>query len=289
MTSILLAGAGGFAGKYLTENLETDRRIISLTRVATKNSNKNIKIINQELAEPWFFSDSPEIILYLATQHEHSRLLPTPANYINSNITALYQGLEFATKVKSRLFVYFSTITTFGAVTSSVVNEKTPIFDPTFYGASKYFGERLVREYSEKIPVLILRLPGIVGPNMPHGRPWVKTIIEKMLVDEPVEYYNGTAVFNNICDMKTITRFIETIITIAKIKKFDDVNLAATDPMRMSDVISLIKNNLNSRSVIKEKKSDKISFSIDVERVIKNYKFRPDTTINMLTRLVDQC
>lgn len=66
-------------------------------------------------------------------------------------------------------FVFISTVSVYGQDTGSNINEDFPLKAESPYGVSKIQAEKYITEWGKEngIPVLILRLPLIAGPNPP--------------------------------------------------------------------------------------------------------------------------
>ena len=287
MTSILIAGSGGYVGSFLVQHLSEKFDVIAATRNHQPFSDKALEVIHQDLAQPWRFKIKPDIIIYLAAQHKFSRQPATTDAFLKSNIHALYNALTFAESCKPKLFIYLSTISVLGEVREKSVTENSAIHNPDFYGTTKFLGEKLVQTFSEKVTTIAIRLPGIVGPNLPAGRPWLHTIAKKLQLGEDVEYYNPKSLFNNICDLWTISDFIIHLSTRTNLQRCSTVNLAASEPIQLHRVIDLMRERLNSSSKITKQTTNKTSFTIETGIVENEYDYLPATTTEMATRFVD--
>ena len=174
-----------------------------------------------------------------------------------------------------------------GEIKDKIVTETTPINDPDFYGTTKFLGEKLVQNFSETIPSLTIRLPGVIGPNLPAGRPWLHTIAKSLQLNLEVKYYNPGSLFNNVCDVWTIHDFVKHVCTQNHPKKYNLVNLAASEPIRLKPMIELMRDQLQSTSLLKPQKTDNCSFTIDTSILLKDFNFLPATTLNMVTRFME--
>ena len=87
---------------------------------------------------------------------------------INENIDK--DLCDFLKKRTVKHVVYLSTMAVYGDIEVDVLNEKLKINNPNLYGYSKYLGENLVKQTCLKNNILIsiIRLPGVVGKNMPY-------------------------------------------------------------------------------------------------------------------------
>ena len=282
MTSILVVGANGYIGKRLCRELATDHEVLAVIRGGEPP--RGTTPIRFDFSDGWDPGVRPEIILHLATQHEFSSTPPTIANYLRSNVYALENSLELADRSKAQLFLYTSSLAALGTVSSDVVTSSMPSDNPAIYGATKYFGERLVAAYRNRFPALSVRLPGVVGPNPPAGRPWINSVAEKMMANEPVTYFAGTRPFNNLCDLDTVAEFaVHLLSNVRAVERLPEtINLAASNPMPLSDALQLMKRRLASRSELREVDGIVRSFFIDIRDVVDGLGFQPHSTKAML-------
>ena len=287
MTKILIAGANGYIGTFLVNNLSNNFDIIPVSRNLSDFHGTFNKSIQQDLANPWDFAVEPDIIIYAAAQHYFSTTLPTPENFFKSNVQALSNALTFAKLSKTKLFIYLSTISVLGQITDQIIDENTPVKNPSLYGATKLLGERMLHEFGAAIPSIIIRLPGVVGPNLPPGRPWLNKIVKLFKEGQEVKYYNPYSQFNNICDVQTICDFVRHLTSQKITKSFTIVNLAGSEPMRMCDVINFLRKHLKSTSLVTSTEVRKISFTIDISTISTEYNFQPPATRKILTRFTD--
>ena len=287
MTSILIAGSGGYVGTFLTKQLSEEFDVIAISRDTSIHSEQIKNTIKHDLAHPWKFTERPDIIIYLAAQHGFSRPEGTIENFLRSNIHGLHNSLTFAKSSKVKLFIYLSTISVLGEVQDKIVTETTPLNDPDFYGTTKFLGEKLVQTFSEAIPSITIRLPGVVGPNLPPGRPWLHTIAKSLQSDLEVKYYNPGSLFNNVCDVWTIRDFVKHVCTQNHPKNYNLVNLAASEPILLNEMIELMRDRLQSTSLLTTQKTNKCSFTIDTSILLKEFNFLPATTLDMITRFMD--
>ena len=87
---------------------------------------------------------------------------------INSNIDN--ELSEFINTASIKQVIYLSTMAVYGDINVDVLSEKTIINNPNLYGLSKYSGENYIKETckNKNVKLAIIRLPGVVGKNMPN-------------------------------------------------------------------------------------------------------------------------
>lgn len=285
---ILITGSGGFIGRHLTASLLVANNIIALYR-NTKPNNlgltpTGLKLVNLDLAESLHGLEAVDVIIHTAA---HTHLIPnsTASDYIRSNVNAMLNLASYARLVQPRIFVYLSTLSVYGEITVRELDEDTPLNKPEMYGLSKYMGEHILKEHLSYFPSVCIRLPGVVGPG--YFMPWLGKMLLKASRNEPILIFNPDSLFNNVVDVLELHRFISWIIESSFVG-FDVFNLAASEPMRIREVIDLTVSLTNSKSVIHEEDSQRQSFSIKTEKIGKLFGFEPETTKTIIGRYVTE-
>ena len=175
MTSILIIGSNGFVGLNFLENDTFFDKNFTISRSSLKKTfRKNIIPYKFDINDKWLFNEKVDVVLFCATEHQFSSHSPQPIDYVNTNINGLIKSLEFFKKSKPRYFIYLSTMAVYGSPRISIIDENSPVYNPDLYGTSKFLAEKILETYSKFFKILVLRLPGIIGPEMPIDRPWIR-------------------------------------------------------------------------------------------------------------------
>ena len=223
-----------------------------------------------------------DVIIHAATVHPYSRQLLNAVDYVDSNINATRNLLDYAVSCSAKLFIYLSTVKIHGNVFVSELKENTPQHEPDLLGMTKYLAERVVETYADRVPSVILRSPGIVGPELLSlGRPWLCGVLKKALSHEPIKIYNGDSPFNNVTDVMDIGKLI-TLLMKQWHSGVDIFNLATQVRLPLNQVVQNCIHQTQSRSEIIEEQNDKSSFFINIDKIINELEFMPKTTEAML-------
>ena len=85
----------------------------------------------------------------------------------------------------------------YGEINVKKLSEKTKINNPNLYGHSKYLGEIKIKETckNKNVNLAIIRLPGIVGKNMPNI--FFRKIYESILNKDLISIRSRDSFFNN--------------------------------------------------------------------------------------------
>lgn len=286
---VLLTGAGGFIGGHLARRLSADGHFV----YAVSRSDNRLHRGEIEERVHWIKADLSanidglealeafDVIIHCAAVHNYSTPPPSPAQFIKGNVLSTLYLAEFARKKTIQQFIYLSTVTIYGAVRSSILTKDTPVSEPDLMGATKYLAERILREYSEDFPVVVLRLPGVVGPgNFPV---WIAKVVKRAVNHEPIEIYNADALYNNITDIHEVSRLLSFLLT-KPLLGYSVFNVAAAEPIPVREAVECVVGVTQSGSPIIAEKTTQGSFSIDITSLVQKTGFQPDTTRAIISR-----
>ncbi|MCG8527735.1 MAG: NAD(P)-dependent oxidoreductase [Opitutales bacterium] len=169
---VLVTGANGFTGSYLTKLLLSEGYQV---RVLVRN-NANLDTLEgldveyayADLAKdgaPDGLMDEIEIVYHVAAAF---RVENVPEKYFwDVNVEGTRKLIEAAAEAKVKRFVHCSTVGVQGEISNPPAKEEDPYKPGDYYQESKVDGEKLVLEFSQKtgLPVSIVRPVGIYGPG----------------------------------------------------------------------------------------------------------------------------
>lgn len=265
---VLITGVTGFIGSYLAREFSINGiEVVGVVRNNNYKNNLNCKVINCDLSYGLNYNKPVDAIIHASanSSNRNSNL----ENYISDNIIATQKIIEYACKYNVNKIIYLSTITIYGDINCNILNEDTPIINPSYYGLTKYISENLLKD-NKYLNCISLVLPGVLGYN--QGNAWLFNVGKKMIKNETVEIYNSNELFNNLVYIKDLEVFIRKLI-YNKFENFEKLFLGSKDCMKIIDICRLLKEFLNSKSLIIENRSDKKSFIISIEKALKkDYK-----------------
>lgn len=116
-------------------------------------------------------------------------------NLIRNNIITGYNLINFAKENLIFKFINLSTISIYGSIITAVLDESSPITNPTSYGYSKRASELQLAQYENSIGSVSLRLPGVVGKRSSLN--WLTHIAQRFSQNKFISIYNPESPFNN--------------------------------------------------------------------------------------------
>lgn len=286
---ILITGVGGFIGSSLMrEFLRLGHHVIGLYRRTHPVIDKTEKalLVKCDLTQPIEVRDKVDVVIHSAAHTPATEQLQSQTiDYINSNIIGTSSLINVCKKIQPKLFVYLSSVSIYGKVKVSILDEETPFHEPELYGATKYVGELILAGASEFFPVISVRLPGVVGKN--YFISWFGRVFRKALEGEDILIYNPSSLFNNVTDPIELLNFILNLARQDFIG-YEVVNFAAGQPIALMKLVEMTLSRLNSKSKIFISREERHSFWINVEKLIKRFNFFPTNTVKVIDRYISQ-
>lgn len=284
---ILITGANGTIGSDLVKLLSNNNKIYAFYRTKNKISNslrnKNITWIKQDLKNRITKNINPQIIIHGVVAHPFSKK-NSYVDYLQSNIIALKNVVEFANKKKIKKFIYLSSFKIYGDIKGDVIRDCNIFRNPSMLGATKILAEKILE--MQKFSFLNIRLPGVVSYHInDYRRPWLNNIIYNLKKNRPIKIYNSGKLFNNVVDTIEIYKFINHIINIKNIKS-RSVNFSAKKPIKIKKMIYFLKKKIMSKSKISFVKKKSNHFIISSSNVAQLYKFNIADTHTIINRFL---
>tara|TARA_B100000941_G_scaffold290878_1_gene275516 strand:- start:4914 stop:5804 length:891 start_codon:yes stop_codon:yes gene_type:complete len=283
---IMITGAGGVVGKELSSLLTLNKNyeIFLLSNSNIKNKNKRkLKIIKHDLTKPLISLYKIDVLIHCAAKNPLSKTGKSMTNIFKKNIQMTKNLIHFANEKNIKKIIFLSSMDVYGNIKNKNVLENQKKIQPSLYGKSKFFSEKLFSANSNKFKTISLRIPGIFSQDISRNGPLITNIVKKMIKNEDVHIYNFDKQFNNIADPQELARFIKFII-YKKFAKSEVYNFSASKPLKFIQVINLIKRILKSKSKIFVVKKKERSFTISNKKLQKDFNFKITSTENIIKR-----
>jgi UDP-glucuronate 4-epimerase len=277
--TILVTGAAGFIGYYMSQRLLNDKYLVvgidnlndyydvnlkntrlNLLKGNTEFSFHQIDIADKENLERVFKMYNISYVIHLAAQAGVRYSIENPDAYIQSNIIGTYNILELCRHYPLKHLVYASSSSVYGA------NKKIPFEETDFvdhpvslYAATKKSNELMAHTYSHlyKIPSTGLRFFTVYGPM---GRPDMAYFgfTDKYFNQETLKIFNNGDFENDMYrDFTYIDDIVEGIIRVLETPPKDEnpmhrvLNIGNNNPEKLMVFIKTLEmclsNSLNKK------------------------------------------
>lgn len=313
----LITGAAGFIGFHLSRSLLdqgaavigfdnlNDYYEVSLKkdRLAILEEYGKFTFVKGDLADKrdvfrLFQEHHPQIVVNLAAQAGVRYSIDNPDAYMQSNMMGFFHILEGCRYFPVEHLVYASSSSVYGGNEKIPFSTEDKVDEPvSLYAATKKSNELLAHAYSNlyRIPATGLRFFTVYGP---FGRPDMAyfKFTDKIMNGEPIQIYNKGDMYRDFTYIDDIVKGVENILCNppeknAKGTRFKIYNIGNNRPEKLMDFIETLENCLGMTAVKKflpMQPGDVYQTYADVDDLIKDYDFKPDTSIEEgLSRFVE--
>jgi len=286
-----VTGCGGFAGRHICEAfLSNGWKVSGIYRrrkpLLSASQLKNTNLVSADLRSPLPLTglEQVDLVVHCAAQTQSGNT--SIIENLDNNAAAVRNLADYCKTTGCRQFVYLSSLSIYGKIATSVVDESTPICNPGPYGLTKYIGELILQEYSADIDSLSIRLPGVIGQGA-HSN-WLATTVQAFARNEAVSMFNPGSLFNNAVHVHDLCDLVLNVATRKLLHCADVVTIAANGEMAISDIADLIHSRLNSTSEIGFCQSKATSFLVSSKRAIAKYGYAPMHIRKMLETYISE-
>lgn len=241
---------------------------------------------------PKLFKDQNfDVVCNLAAQAGVRYSLENPESYVDSNLVGFLNILECCRNFKIKHLVYASSSSVYG------LNKKIPfstddnVDNPiSLYAATKKSNELMAHTYSHlfKIPTTGLRFFTVYGP---WGRPDMAMFLftDAIINNQPIKVFNYGKMerdFTYIDDIvEGVVRIMEkdTKPRVDNKELYKVYNIGNNNSVKLLDFIKEIELNLETeaeKNMLPIQPGDVERTWANVDDLIKDYDYRPNTSIN---------
>ena len=213
MTTVLLTGAGGFIGshalRYLIE--QTDHDVVCLDSFRHKGKTDRIRLVLESGGEDRVRVLSHDLSVPISEQLEDAigpvdyiwnfasdsaveRSISQPSQCITNNVNLAITMLEYARRVKPRVFFQVSTDEVYGPAPQGYNHKEWELILPSNpYSASKAAQEAIAISYwrTYSVPVVITNTMNNIG-EMQDPEKFVPLLIQRIHAGETVQIHGKT-------------------------------------------------------------------------------------------------
>jgi GDP-4-dehydro-6-deoxy-D-mannose reductase len=285
MQKVLITGAAGFVGHYLTETLLENHHVVG-TDLNPKNPNDKMDYFPGDILDRKFITgilakEKPEIIFHLAAKsiawakdvEEVFRINMLGTINLYESVLEGRKGSDYNPKV-----VFISSSEVYGATSDPKnITETSPLFPTKFYSASKVASDRLSYSYSqsERLNILILRPFTHTGPG--QGKGFVVPDFSSQVAQLEKDPKNNVLLVGNL---EPIRDYLDVRDVVAAYKIIIDkdwvpgdcYNICSGKGIRIKEILDILLKLSSKKLVVKEDPS-KFRISDNPVYIGNNKKF----------------
>lgn len=303
----LITGGAGFIGFHLSLHLlEQGAAVIGFDnlndyysvklkedRLAVLKKYENYTFVRGDLADKEevfcvFEEYRPDVVVNLGAQAGVRYSIDNPDAYVQSNLVGFFHILEACRKYQPMHLVFASSSSVYGG------NDKVPFSTDdkvdcpvSLYAATKKSNELMAYSYSKLYGIAAtgLRFFTVYGPM---GRPDMAyfKFAEKIMAGEPIQIYNHGDMMRDFTYIDDIVTGVSNILCNPPVLEngvaYKIYNIGNNKPVRLMDFIATLEKCLG-REAVKEyypmQPGDVYQTYADVTELMKDFNFKPDTTI----------
>lgn len=292
MKTILVTGGGGYIGSHtVVELLNSGYEVVVFDNFDNSNPNilnkihqitgKYVKVYHKDVREPMddiLEHQKIDGVIHFAAHKSVSESVEEPIKYYDNNITSLLNVLHHCEIYKIKNFIFSSSCSIYGNVSSLPVNEDTPISEPESpYANTKLIGERIIKDFTnvKDLNAISLRYfnpvgaheSGLIGES-PINKPnnLVPVICNSVVNNEEMLIFgnnyptrDGTAIrdYVHVVDIaKAHVKAIDYLFNNKNTSKNEVFNLGTGNGITVLEMIKAFEkeNNLNIKYKIVERR-----------------------------------
>lgn len=238
MQNILITGASGFVGQNLTNHLKN----YNLITISRKNG-FDYNLIDNDFLD----NNKIEIIIHLAGKAHDLKKTSNDSEYYEANTDLTISLFDSFLKSNAKTFIYLSSVKAVKDLIETSLTEDTEPTPISVYGKSKLEAEKylLLQQLNNNKKLFILRPCMIHGPGNKGNLNLLYKLVSKNL-PWPLGSFENKRSF---CSVDNLNFIIEQLISKDDISS-GIYNIADDEPLSTNQIIELIANTQNHKSII---------------------------------------
>jgi cupin fold WbuC family metalloprotein len=291
---VLLTGASGYCGGRILDRLASHgHRIAAVIRPGTIRSDRdgataenieNVNIIQTDLGSPTGLPRQVKTIVHTAAKSLGPGV--TNQDIAADNVEVTRRLIDYARRSGVEKIIFLSSISIYGDVAGSLIDDATPIINPNPYAASKLLCEQMLAECADEISSLSLRLPGVIGPGSKAN--WLSSVLGQLKAGKPVHFTNPETDFNNAIHLDELAEFVNELVDIP-LEGANVINLASEGYISVGEVVELLHQECGSTSeLVGVDAPNAPNFTIDIGTASEKMGWTPSNIRDLLIRFADE-
>ncbi len=212
MSKILVTGAAGFIGRYVTEHLLAQGYdVIAMTNSKKLDMrSKRLTIIVGDICDGDFVEKTVQAVgqcravIHLAADIR----VPGDGATITANCLGTYHVVELANRLGADQFIYLSSVPVIGKPVSVPITEDHPAHPETLYHITKLTGEEIVKNVGTPgMKKVMLRIPSPIGRGM-RQNVFLYRMLEQCRKGQDILLYGAGGRVQNYVDVRDIAEAV---------------------------------------------------------------------------------
>jgi len=282
---ILITGGAGFIGSHITDlYIKKGHQVAvvdNLVHGKRVNVHRKASFFHTDITSPQisriFSKFKPQVVNHHAALVNVSESMKSPTMDGKVNVLGTLNLLENAKKTKVKQFIFASSVAVYGEPKKFPIKEQDPKIPVSFYGISKYIGEKYTALYKGDFLTAIFRYSNVYGPGQDSSAEGgvVAIFINNLVRNKDCIIYGDgkqTRDFVSVFDVAQAN-------LLAAEKKIEGVfNISTNKKTSILNLYKLLKNKIESKGKVnftKSRKGDIKKSVLDNSRAKKVLAWRP--------------
>lgn len=282
MKTILITGADGFLGTYISQEFKKEL----LNDVQTVKTDKNILDVNSfGNCLDFIQKTSPDLVIHLAALCGAKPSIENPYEFYKTNTFGLLNILESMRICGKKKLIFASSLTVFGENTNKTIDLDNREYHARHpYANSKILAEQLIKGYCDTydFKIIILRPTLVVGPGCKELHA-IGNFIQQVLNDNKITIFgNGSHERDFIHPQDVASAFVLAAkkLDCETIKFPETFNLSNGEKISMKDLANMIISIHNKGELVFENTNSQ-TFSLFTSIDISQSKLDWKPTVNL--------
>jgi len=170
--TVLISGVAGFIGAHVARRFRDEGYFVigvdDLSGGDIGNVPPGVEFVQIDLSAAEALPRLPREcrrILHLAGQSSGEISFDDPVSDLEKNTVSTLNLIRYGVENRAERMVYASSMSVYGAVEDSPVDEGRPCAPLSCYGVGKLAAEGYLRVYARRLPAVVLRMFNVYGPG----------------------------------------------------------------------------------------------------------------------------
>ena len=248
---IVVTGAGGFIGRFLTRTLAGQgHKVYALVRNSVPDFPSHIEQIELDFHDSdWaqYLPEKADVLIHLAQSREYRSFPEGYPDLFAINVRATFELLEWGRKRDVEKFIFSSTANVYKEK-QGLLLETDPCLPSDMYAASKLCAEHLVQQYSKIFCTIICRIFTVYGPGQKHML--IPNIIMRILNREPITLAQHMGLILTPIHVEDVCDALAHLSENDSLKSGSIFNVSGNASISLKEIIDLISSELKIKPKI---------------------------------------